>query len=64
MTTIRLMLAQNFASTIATSETGEVSNTSSVRSFLSSANSRIVINGTVSMNSTNIWKNTCTMLGW
>ena len=48
---------------MATSETGEVSNTSMVRSFRSSASSRMVISGTVSMNSTNIWKKTCTMLG-
>ena len=48
------MLAVNFASTIAISDTGEVSSTSSVRSFRSSANSRMVIKGVVSMNSTNI----------
>ena len=34
-----------------------------VRSFRSSARSRMVISGAVSMNSTNIWKKMCTMLG-
>ena len=54
MTTIRLILATNLASTIETSDTGEVSNTSIVRSFCSSARSRMVISGVVNMNSTNI----------
>ena len=51
------MLAVNFASTIWVSVTGEVSRTSIVRSFRSSAMSRMVMIGTVSRNSVKIWKN-------
>ena len=57
------MLATNFASTISISDTGAVNSTSSVRSFRSSAMSRMVMSGVVSMNSTNIWKKMCTRLG-
>ena len=48
------MLATNLASTISISDTGEVSSTSRVRSLRSSAMSRMVMSGTVSMNNTNI----------
>ena len=63
MSAIRLMLATNLASTISISDTGAVSSTSRVRSLRSSATSRMVMSGTVSMNNTNIWKKTCTRLG-
>ena len=64
MSTMRLMLAMNLASTMSISDTGAVSSTSSVRSFRSSATSRMVMSGPVSMNRTNIWKKTWTRLGW
>ena len=51
------MLAANFANTICVSVIGEVSRTSIVRSFRSSAMSRMVMIGTVSRNSVKIWKN-------
>ena len=57
------MLATNLVSTISNSDTGAVSSTSSVRSLRSSAMSRMVMMGAVSMNSTNIWKKICTRLG-
>ena len=48
------MPAINLASTTSISDTGAVNSTSSVRSLRSSASSRIVIIGAVSMNRMNI----------
>ena len=48
------MLATNFANTICVSVTGEVSKTSIVRNFRSSAMSRMVMMGTVSRKRTKI----------
>jgi len=53
------MLAANFASTISTSRTGAVRSSSSVPVLRSSATSRMVMTGSMSTKSMDIWKKMC-----